>query len=411
MLQSDVPEVMDSMNYFMDIITQQIMSDTVMRNPRKVLLHFTAWGLLLCCMMITTAAQATEQIAEKALAATVYLEMTDTEGQILGFGSGFLVEQNQVATNLYIVEGAAKGTVTQGGKPTKYIIEGMSATDEENGLALLRVETLSGEPLALGDSDAVTASEAVYVVGNPKGFEGVFSNDTVSGLYENMGAKKRFQMTGLIHPGNSGGPVLNTRGQVIGISLITLESGQNRNLVIPSNDLKGLLTQSGETKPLWQGKQSVSAETYLRRGYAKYRLDQYQAAIADYDAAISLKPDFVSAYYFRGTAKRSLGDYKAAIEDYSTAIDLKADFALAYYFRGTIRGDLGEHFIAIQDYNKAIDANPDYAFAYLRRGIANYLLDRTWAAKKDWNTALELAERTGNASLKSKAEKLLRRVD
>ena len=109
--------------------------------------------------------------------------------------------------------------------------------------------------------------------------------------------------------------------------------------------------------------------------------------------------------------KRSLGQYKDAIEDYGTAIDLKNDFAFAYYFRGTIRGDLGEHFIAIQDYNKAIEAKPDYAFAYLRRGIANYLLDRTWAAKKDWNTALELAEQTGNKSLKAKTEKLLKRVD
>ena len=401
---------MSGANCLMDIINQQMMSDTVMRNPRKALLHFTTLGLISFCIIIAAAAPATDQIAEKALAATVYLELTDRDDKILGFGSGFLVEQNQIATNFHAIEGAAKGTATQGGNPTKYTIEGISAADKQNDLVLLKVAVVGVEPLPLGDSDTVTIDETVYVAGNPKGLEGTFLSDTVSSFHE-VETKKRFQMTGLIHPGNSGGPVLNGKGEVIGISLITLEGGQNLNLVIPSNYLKELLVQSGGVTPLSQGKQSISAETHLRRGYTKYRLDQYQAAIADYDAAISLKPDFASAYYFRGTAKRSLGDYKAAVEDYGTAIDLRKDFAFAYYFRGTIRGDLGEHFIAIQDYNKAIDAKPDYAFAYLRRGIANYLLDRNWAAKKDWETALDLAEQVGNKRLKAQTEKFLKRVE
>lgn len=395
----------------MDIITQQMMSDTVMRNSGKALLRFTALGLILFfSITAATSAQNAEQLAEKALAVTVYLEVADREDDTLGFGSGFLVGPSQIATNFHVVVGAAKGTAKLAGKPATYAIEGITATDEQNDLAILKVTAFEGEPLPLGDSDTVKTSETIYVAGNPKGLDGSFSDDTVSHIHEGE-ATKRFQMAELIHPGSSGGPLLNRNGEVIGISLITLEDGQNRNFAIPSNYLKELLTQSGRSKPLSRGKQSISAETHLRRGYAKYRLDQYQDAIADYDTAINLKPDFASAYYFRGTAKRSLGQYKEAIEDYDTAIDLKDNFAFAHYFRGTIRADLGEHFIAIQDYNKAIDANPDYAFAYLRRGIANYLLDRNWAAKKDWNTALELAEQTGNKRLKAQTEKLLKRVD
>ena len=381
-----------------------------MRNPRKALLRFTALGIISFLITAAASTQNNEQLAEKALAATVYLEMADRDGNTLGFGSGFFVGQSQIATNLHIVEGAAKGTAKLAGSPTKYTVDGISTIDEKNNLALLKVTGFEGEPLPLGDSDTVKADETVYVAGNPKGLEGTFSKDIVNSLHEGA-AQKQFQMTALIAPGSSGGPILNGNGEVIGISLITLEDGQNLNFAIPSNYLKELLTQSGKAKPLWRGKQSISAETHLRWGYAKYRLDQYQAAIADYDAAIGLKPDFAPAYYFRGTVKRSLGQYKEAIEDYDTAIDLKNDFAFAYYFRGTIRGDLGEHFIAIQDYNKAIDAKPDYAFAYLRRGIANYLLDRNWAAKKDWETALELAEKADNKRLKTQTEKLLKRVD
>ena len=382
-----------------------------MRNSRKALLRFTALGLIsFFSIAAATSAQNAAQVAEKALAAAVYLEMADRDGHPLGAGSGFLVGQSQIATNFHIIAGAAKGTAQLAGKSTKYTIEGITATDEQHDLAILKVMGLEGEPLPLGDSDAVEIGETVYVAGNPKGLEGTVSDDTISNLHEE-GAKKRFQMTALILPGSSGGPVLNGSGEVIGISLITLEDGQNRNFAIPSNYLKELLARSGRSTPLSRGKQSISAETHLRRGYAKYRLDKYQAAIADYDAAIGLKPDHAAAYYFRGTAKRSLGDYKAAIEDYDVAIDLKDNFTLAYYFRGTIRSDLGEHFIAIQDYNKAIDANPDYAYAYLRRGIASYLLDRNWAAKKDWETALELAEQTGDKRLKTQSEKLLKRVD
>ena len=255
-----------------------------MRNPRKALLRFTALGLISFLIAAAASAQNDEQLAEKALAATVYLEMADKDNNILGFGSGFFVGQNQIATNFHVIAGAAKGTVKLAGSPMQYTVEGISATDEKNDLALLKVTGFEGEPLPLGDSDTVQIDKTVYVAGNPKGLEGTFSKDTVSNLHEGD-AKKRFQMTALISPGNSGGPVLNGNGEVIGISLITLDDGQNLNFTIPSNDLKELLTQVREVKTFVAGhQQSISAETYLRWGYAKYRLDQYQAAIVDYDA-------------------------------------------------------------------------------------------------------------------------------
>ena len=188
-----------------------------------------------------------------------------------------LLRYNQVATNFQLIEGAAKGTATQIAKTTKYTIERISATDEQNDLAILEIKGSEVEPLPLADSDAVKTGEIVYLAGNPQGLEGSFSNDTISSVREED-AKKRFQMTTLISPGNSGGPVLNEKGEVIGVSFMVLEGGQNLNVVIPSNNLKELLARSGGAKPLWQGKQSISAETHLKWGYAKYRLDQYKAA-------------------------------------------------------------------------------------------------------------------------------------
>ena len=176
-----------------------------MRNPRKGFLYFTALGLILFVIAAAASAQNIEQFAEKALAATVYLEMADKDDNILGFGSGFFVGQSQIATNFHIVVGAAKGTAKLAGSPTTYTVDGISATDEKNNLAILKVTGFEGESLLLGDSDTAEIGATVYVAGNPSGLEGKFSDDTINNIHEEA-VKKRFQMTAPVLPGSSGGP-------------------------------------------------------------------------------------------------------------------------------------------------------------------------------------------------------------
>ena len=360
-----------------------------MRNLRKALLRFTALGLLPFCITTVASAQNAEQIAQKALAATVYLEMTDRNDQILGFGSGFFVGQNQIATNFHVIEGAAKGTAKLVGKSTKYTIEGISATDEKNDLAILKVTAFGVAPLLFGDSNVVKIGETVYVAGNPKGLEGTFSNGIISSLREGY-AKKRLQMTAPISPGSSGGPVLNGKGKVIGVSFMTLEGGQNLNFAIPSNYLKELMARSGGAKLLSQGEQSISAETYLIWGHTKYDLGLYQGAIAAYDKAIRLKPDYAYAYITRGDAKAQLDQYFGAIADFDTAIRLKPDYANAYVSRGLTKSLLGQHAAAIADHDTAIQLKPDYANAYVGRGSAKSFLGQHAAAITDYDTAIQL---------------------
>ncbi len=230
-----------------------------MRNPRKAFLRFAALVLLPFCITIAANAQTAKEIAEKALSATVYLEMTDRNGKTLGFGSGFFVGQNQIATNFHVIDGAAKGTAKLVGKSTRYTIEGISATDRKNDIAILKVTALRGEPLPLGDSDTVKIGETVYVAGNPIGLEGTFSDGIISGIRERY-TRKRLQMTAPISQGSSGGPVLNGNGEVIGVSFMTIEGGQNLNFAIPSSYLNALLSRLKPPKPLAQGNQPISAD-------------------------------------------------------------------------------------------------------------------------------------------------------
>ena len=195
-----------------------------------------------------------EDIAEKALAATVYLEMKDKNGKTLGIGSGFFVKPNLIATNYHVIEGAAKGTAKLVGKNTTYNIEGVTATDKTNDLALLKVTAYGTKPLSLGDSDKVRIGETVYVAGNPKGLEGTFSDGIISSRRD-KDTKERLQMTAPISPGSSGGPVLNKKGEVIGVSFAGHRAldAQNLNFAIPSKYLKKMLEQKKSVKPYQKG--------------------------------------------------------------------------------------------------------------------------------------------------------------
>ena len=350
--------------------------------------------LLLFCTINTAPAQTTlpaEDIAEKALAATVYLEMKDKNGKTLGIGSGFFVKPNLIATNYHVIEGAAKGTAKLVGKYTTYNIEGVTATDKTNDLALLKVTAYGIKPLALGNSDKVRIGETVYVAGNPKGLEGTFSDGIISSRRDKL-TKERLQMTAPISPGSSGGPVLNRKSEVIGVSFAVYKSldAQNLNFAIPSKYLKKLLALSGTSRPLGQNNTSISAETYFLWAYTKHKLGDYVGAIADYTIAIRLKPDAANAYYNRGLAKSNLGQYFAAIADYTQTIKLKPDLVEAYVNRGAAKAELGQHFAAISDFDIAIRLEPDAADAYYNRGVAKVNLGQHSAAIADYDIAISL---------------------
>ena len=363
-----------------------------MRHQKKILWHLalvTIVGVLLYCT--TSNAQTVPQIAEKALAATVFVEMQDRNGTLLGRGSGFFVRRNLIATNYHVIEGAARGTAKLVGKGITYTIEGVTATDKTNDLALLKITVYGVKPLPLGNSNTVRIGETIYVAGNPIGLEGTVSDGIISSRRDRY-MKERLQMTAPISPGSSGGPVLNRKGKVIGVSVSGYHGFgvQNLNFAIPSNYLKTLLARSGTVKPFSQQNQSISAKTYLYRGYDKYKLGDYKGAIADYTQAIRLNPDYALAYYSRGIAKRNLGQYFAAIADYNTVIRLNPDHANAYYSRGNVKSDLGQDSAAISDYNTAIRLKPDDAYTYYSRGNAKSNLGQYSAAISDYDMAIRL---------------------
>ena len=170
------------------------------------ILYATVVVVILLTTTTTSLTQTTEEIAENALAATVYLEMQDSNGLMIGIGSGFFVRPDLIATNFHVIQGAERGTAKLASKGTKYTVEGITATDEDNDLVLLKVIAQGIKPLSLSDSDTVRIGAQVYVVGNPKGMEGTFSDGLISSI-RTENDQTRLQMTAPISSGSSGGPV------------------------------------------------------------------------------------------------------------------------------------------------------------------------------------------------------------
>lgn len=187
-----------------------------------------------------SSAQTPRDIAQTAFPSVVLLAMRGANGQLASVGSGFFVRSDVVATNLHVIEDARGGYARIVGQEKKYDIAGTVGIDTQQDLVLLKIVAVKAAPLRLGDTHEVAVGDEVYVIGNPLGLEGTFSQGIVSGVRQ-IGSKNLFQITAPISAGSSGGPVLNARGEVIGVAVATLRGGQNLNFAIPASHLAVLL--------------------------------------------------------------------------------------------------------------------------------------------------------------------------
>ncbi len=188
--------------------------------------------------------QSARQIAQTAFKSVVLLEMNDSKGQPVSLGSGFFIAPGIIATNAHVIEGAASGTAKLIGSEKKLSIQGTIALDRHTDLALLKVDG-SALALNLGPDAKPAVGDRVYVVGNPLGLEGTFSEGIISGI-RSIESDSIIQMTAPISPGSSGGPVMNESGTVIGVAEATFKDGQNLNLAVPVAYLSKMLAAASQ---------------------------------------------------------------------------------------------------------------------------------------------------------------------
>ncbi len=190
--------------------------------------------LVLLSARLSPAQENLPELVRRVKPAIVGIVTYGANGTALTTGSGFFLRPGQVVTNLHVIRGARRCEVkTLDGKGRVYQVSGLLAVDEEGDLALLSVELPSGRARS---SELATLlpeeGEKIFVIGNPLKLEGSVSDGIVSAVRELPNIGKIIQITAPISHGNSGSPVFNLKGQVVGVVTIKVTNGQNINLAI-----------------------------------------------------------------------------------------------------------------------------------------------------------------------------------
>ena len=370
--------------------------------------------------MANTKNEKNPQSTEEIKGMTLLLEMEYADGSIRGQGTGFFVVPDKIATNCHVLLEATKVIAKHIETDTTYTIEGIIAFDLKNDLVVLKT-TDEGISFQLGDSDMVKSGETVCVLGYPEEEEQSRADGT---LIDFLNHGRHIKFKAPAGPGYSGGPMLNSKGEVIAV----IQGAKNKRgdgVAIPSNTLKALLAETGnvevESLSTWQKRLDVHVITvynlyefgnwfkrtrftlrfvwdvvkgmfYSIRASKKHTSGNYEAAIAIYDKSIASKliPFMKRAYAARGMAKSELGSYQDAIEDVNEAILYDAEYYNGYFSRGHVnrvhgkskanQGNTKEaqrlYQKAINDFTTAINLNSKEAKIYNSRGWTKYLLGK-----------------------------------
>lgn len=342
--------------------------------------------------------------------------------------SGFFIERDQIATSFHILEGAMSITAKHVDTDAAYTIEGITAFDEKNDLAVLKVSE-EEIPFDLGNSEAIKKKARICAIG----YDGDKENSAAATVrcIEKKDKWLRLHIP-TAGPGWSGCPVLNNEGEVIAVlSRGTPKPG--KGYAVPSNVLEALLTaaEATDVQPLaeWQNRPRIRAYLEYKKGMAHQAGDDFEGAIAAYNKAINLNPDIPNAYTARSDTQFKLvtlnakGNYKqidsldcrTALMDRVKACRLmSANYSLptlrafrkrmfgqlilivfrwldnpkALYARADAQmrsggskvehGDIAEarkhYHAAIADLTHLIEWEPKFALAYNARGWTKYLL-------------------------------------
>lgn len=202
-------------------------------------------SVLLISSGISLAQESVANLVKRSADAVVLIVTSDSNGQETALGSGFFVSADgEIVTNFHVIEGA-HSAVVKVPSGAFFPVSGVLASDPDGDLAIIKVSGNNLPFLNLAVANKLSVGDHVVAIGSPLGLEETVSDGVVSAFRVEAQDKRRIHTTAPVSPGNSGGPLLDMRGVVVGV--ITRrggsQEGENLNFAIPSDEVESLLSK------------------------------------------------------------------------------------------------------------------------------------------------------------------------
>lgn len=231
-----------------------------------------------------------------SITTTQYAQRAGTE-VASGYGSGFVYSADGlIATNNHVVEGAGRIYVTLNGDEQQYEAE-VVATDSYSDLAILKIDKTGLTPVKFGSSSSLRLGDTVFVIGSP--YNGLFANSVSSGIISglnremvlNSATQTFIQTDAAVNPGNSGGPMFNANGELVGIitrkSMLSTVTGETTSIegigfAIPSDVASPVLEQLAQGQQVPRSGIGIMGSSLTEQGKQAYNVENgiYVASVS-----------------------------------------------------------------------------------------------------------------------------------
>ena len=338
------------------------------------------------------------KLIKQVLPAVVTIAGYNDQGKLTSYGSGFFINaQGQLITNHHVIRSMAHAKVkTHDGKT--YPMSTILAVDQQADLALCQVDMPGGSPHFLTVTREVPeVGERVVVIGSPQLLEQTVSEGIVSAIRTDTHKGQAIQMTAPISPGSSGGPVINLKGEVVGVSTFFREGGQNLNFAIPG--FRILALKPGPGRPLaelYSPPQQEKAKQAYAEGKRLFEAKDYQRALVAFKQAVKVEPNNASAYNYLGLTYKRLGLYDEAADAYVKAIKLQPENHVFIFNLGMLLYAANYYNDAATAFQKAIQLKPDDPDCHYMLGRTYAQQGKIQASLREYNILQKLEPRLAN---------------
>ena len=332
------------------------------------------------------------KLIKVVIPAVVTIVGFNEEGKFISSGSGFFINgQGHLITNYHVIRNMPYAKVkTRDGKI--YPMTTVLAVDKQADLAMCQLDIQGGAPNFLAASRVVPeVGERVLVIGSPRLLELTVSDGIVSAVRTDTPLGQAIQMTAPISPGSSGGPVINLKGGVVGISTFYRQDGQNLNFAIPGPKILAL--QPGPGKPLaeyYSPPQQERAKQAYAEGKRLYEAKDYPKALEAFREAIAAEPKYGSAYNYLGLTYKKLGLYDEAAQAYVKAIQLQPQNYVFLFNMGMLMYAANSYDTAVTAFQKAIQIKPEDADCHFMLGKTYAQQGNIPASMREYNILQKL---------------------